>query len=472
MITKQLRIDEQILNGDKVICRHIANLDSMTRGQVSQDVLSQLRNFVEHIMLKVYADGEDIEDSQDNLKQAVKKVKGTRSLSFLSRFHHFLQVSVSHRTLGEENSERLMLKYYEYLLRIKNFLHDKYSLDVLANLESFPLEIDSDLKDYYEKVAQKVDQAKNIIKDDDHFDRYYIQKIKPFFIDNKIYYEITFFRANDRSSKTDCFIAFTDIEIVDFYAVKFAIFESFIDLLGKQMPIRIILDWEVSIRPCEFNNFANLKRRSGFEIGIAEQRNFSAYLTETGLNLSEIIKFPDEEYQAVRDRIVPKTAGSHFFDVLDEYRSLIKDNAPGSNILCYLLYHMRNRIIKDQYEDQWRWSSFEEQYVYVGPNNLLSKLYLSNKCIPFDKMPFCSGLKGHVPTISDLFDCLDSAGREHEVLARVVSNNTEQKGILFTPLEKKILMAVTVLAVFLMWIHLLIHTTVNYIIMQHSKSAD
>lgn len=120
-----LQIDKQILNSDKIICRHINNLCNSTRGEISQDILSQLRHFVEHILLKIYANGNDIEDTQDNVKQAVKYAKNQEWLRYLSRFHHFLQVSVSHRTLEEENSERLMLKYYEYLLRIKTMLTDK-----------------------------------------------------------------------------------------------------------------------------------------------------------------------------------------------------------------------------------------------------------------------------------------------------------------------------------------------------------
>ncbi len=44
-------------------------------------------------------------------------------------------------------------------------------------------------------------------------------------------------------------------EITDFYAVKLAIEDDYIEIFGKFMPIRIILDWEVSIRPCEFKNF-------------------------------------------------------------------------------------------------------------------------------------------------------------------------------------------------------------------------
>jgi len=431
-----LRIDTQILNSDKVICRHISNLSNSTRGQISQDILSQLRHFVEHIMLKIYANGADIEDSQENVKKAVKHAKGKSSLRHLSRFHHFLQVSVSHRTLEEQNSERLMLKYYEYLLRIRNLLHDNYSLDVLSNLEQFPIETDESLKEYYEKIAEKVDQYKTPVRNGFRFDRFYIQKIKQFFFDNKIYYEVAFIPANDKTSKTDRIIAFTDIEITDFYAVKFAIADNYIDLFDKHMPIRIIVDWEVSIRPCEFTNFIKIFNKYGFTPSKAEQYNITNYLTETGLSLSEIVMFSDEDYQEVYDRIVPKTDAKHFFDILDNCRSFIEKDKPGCNVLRYLLHHMTNRIIKEQYKEHWKWNYEEHRKEYVGGNFKLSDLYLAYECIPFDTMPFCSGLKHHVPSLSDLFDSIDATGREHEILAWTVKNNTEQKGVLFTPLDK------------------------------------
>ena len=60
-----LQMDEQIKNSDRVICRHIDNMGMNTTGEISQDILSQLRHFVEHIMLKIYANGGDIEDNQE-----------------------------------------------------------------------------------------------------------------------------------------------------------------------------------------------------------------------------------------------------------------------------------------------------------------------------------------------------------------------------------------------------------------------
>ena len=50
-----LDIDRKILTIDKAICRHLAEADYSNRGMISQDILSHLRNLVEHLMLKCYA---------------------------------------------------------------------------------------------------------------------------------------------------------------------------------------------------------------------------------------------------------------------------------------------------------------------------------------------------------------------------------------------------------------------------------
>ena len=45
-------------------------------------------------------------------------------------------------------------------------LHDKYSLDVLYNLEQFPIETDESLNEYYLKIVQKVDEYKKSSEDE------------------------------------------------------------------------------------------------------------------------------------------------------------------------------------------------------------------------------------------------------------------------------------------------------------------
>ena len=92
-------IDDRILNIDRVICRHIGSADFSPRGAVSQDVLAQLRNFIEHIMLKLYANGEDIDNTYENICKAIEFVQTRGDLKLLYKFHDYLQIVASHYTL-------------------------------------------------------------------------------------------------------------------------------------------------------------------------------------------------------------------------------------------------------------------------------------------------------------------------------------------------------------------------------------
>lgn len=414
-----LQIDKEIININKVICRHIDNHGTLSRGAISQDLLSQMRNFVEHIMLKFYANGEDIENSYNNIQKAIEYVKTRGNLKILNRFHDYLQIVASHYTLDEENSERLMLKYYEYLLKIKNFLHEKLSLDVLSNLDKFPLSTDSNLQEYYEKIVSKIicHEKQSVEK----AEKYYIQKVKPFFVGQQVYYEVTFTPANDYASKSNRIIAFTSLEITENYAVKLTLIHDNIEILSKTMPILVIVGWEVSIRDCEYKNFSKLIRGGAVKTSYAEQQGISQLLTSTGLNLTELIDLSDEGFEIIKQKATERVKRIVFFDDLESCRSIIKAHAPGSNLLRYLLYHMNNKVIKNQ------------QYYHT--NNRMSGLSVKYGCIPFDNTPFNFSPLGHNPRLSDLFACIDATNRKHELLARLIRNNTEIKGQLFTPLK-------------------------------------
>ncbi|WP_187443885.1 ATP-dependent DNA helicase [Sutcliffiella horikoshii] len=417
---KLFQIDAQILNINKVICRHIESLGTSARGVVSQDILSQLRNFVEHIMLKFYANDQDIENSYDNIRLAIDFVNTRGNLKVLRRFHDYLQIVASHYTLDEENSERLMLKYYEYLLQIKNLLHESYSFEVLENLDKFPLNMDSNMQEYYEKIAAKIKHY--TMQGVGKSEKYYIQKIKPFFVGQQIYYEVTFTPANDYASKFNRVIAFTNLELNDNYAVKFALAQDHIEILGKTMPIIVIVGWEVAIRDCEFKNFTSLIRGTAATTGYSEQQGISQFLTSTGFNLTELVNFPDTEFYDIKQQATQQAKAVVFFNDLERCRTIIKANAAGSNLLRYLLYHFNNKVIKNQKQSL--------------PNYNLSGLYVKNGCIPFDSMPFNTSPIGHNPRLGDLFACIDATERQHEILARLVRNNTEIKGQLFTPVKE------------------------------------
>jgi len=415
------QIDRAILDTDKAICKSISRFDDSERGLLSQIILSQLRNFVEYIAKKVYANGSDLDPNNYDVNvEALKYLQTRGDLRFLYQFHELLQKSVSHYTFDENGSERLMLKYYEYLLKIKIFLNDTYGLHVLDNIEDFPLDTDTELSEYHEKIAEKIYSPSPGCSTSTYSDRYYIQKIKPFFVNQRVYYEVTFTAANSKMSKFDRVIAFSRYEILSNYAVKLSIRNDSINVLGKEMTIQVIDGWNVSIRACELNNFADIiGKHSKINAGTKEYSELMRFLTETKMPLSELVVCSEQYYGFVKNQITGQGRTSHIFDTIDQCRELILSNKPGCNVLKYLLYHLNNRVIKWQRSD-------------VGCSRL-SELNLNYGCIPFDRMPFCTSLRNHNPRIYDLLDCLSEKGREHELFARHIQNNTEIEGNLFTP---------------------------------------
>ena len=418
-----LNIDRQILEINQVICRNIGNIEDSERGFVAQNVLAQLRNFVEHIMLKVWRHPNDAENSYENICKAIEYVKTRGEYRFLRRFHDYLQIVASHYTLDGETSERLMLKYYEFLLKIRSSLKKSYTLDVLQNLHTFPISTDPGLQEYHERIAAALDNFR-LSAAPARKDRYYIHRIKPFFVDEKIYYEVTFTSTNVNASKFDRVIAFTALDVSAFYAAKLSIVEASIAIMGKTMPIMIIADWEVSIRPCEIDNFSRiLGVNPKASSGDPEYRELMRFLTTTGFNLVDVIDFPATAYVEFTQQIANKADTLKFLPILDRCREMVKNKRSGSNVIRYLLFRLNNTIIKSQTERG-------------SQNAKLSNLYLKNGCIPFDEMPFNTSLINHNPKIADLLNCLSSENREHELLARFIKNNTEIRGCLYTPIKE------------------------------------
>lgn len=416
-----LRIDKAILDTNAVICDNISQLSFADRGLLSQNILSQLRNFVEYIAIKAYSNGKDVNPNDYNLNvAALKDMQRRGELRFLYRFHEMLQKSVSHYTVDKDGSERLMLKYYEHLLKIKLYLKQTFNLDVLENISDFPLNTDTELSDYYEKIAERIESPSALSYPVTYNDRYYVQKVKPFFSNQKIYYEVTFTAANANASKFDRVIAFTQHEIVDNYAVKFSIHNDMIRILDKDMSVLVIDGYEVSIRPCEWDNLSEIfGPRVKHSTKSNEYRELMRYLSVVRMSLTELVSSDQDYYDFIKRKITARAQSVKIYETLDQCRNIIVDNKPGANVLRYLLHKMNNRVIK--------WQHRGEQ---CGE---LSNLYLNYGCIPFDRMPYCTSLRQHNPKIYDLFDSIPVSGHEHELFARYIKNNTEIEGHLFTP---------------------------------------
>lgn len=418
-----LQIDKAINVISKAICDNISKLKDGDRGLLSQNILSQTRNLVEYVAMKIYSNGNDINPHEyENISKSIKHIKQHGNLRFLCDFHSLLQKSVSHYTVDKNSSERLMLKYYEYLFKIKIYLKNTLNLIILENINDFPLKVDKELREYYKKIAEKIETLNPVQVYSDYNDRYYVTKIKPFFINENIYYEVTFTTAFSNTSKFSRIIAFTKHEISDNYSVKFTIYNETIEIMNKTIPILIIDDYEISIRPCEINNFSKIfNTQVQIKSTSIEYKKLMDFLTKNKITLNELVVSNQVYYNSVKQLISIKSVNISFYTILDKCRDIILNKKPGKNTLLYLLYNMDNRIINNQLNDK--------------PCQGLSNLYLKNGCIPFEKMPYCTSLIQHNPQIYCLLKSIPFTNREHEMLARYIKNNAEIEDNLFTDIK-------------------------------------
>lgn len=421
-------IDKKILESNSVIERNIEKYNNDDRGFLSQNVLAQLRTFVEYIGLKIFLEynnpNNDVLYNDATVSQSMKFIKGKDNLKFIERFHYYLQISKSHYIENDDGAERLMLKYYKFLIQLKQLIIQKYKINILNNITKFPINLDKTFSDYYKKIALILDKINIDEKKKLNSEKYYVQKVKPFFANGNIYYEITLTVASNKSNKFDRMIAFTKINLMSNYSIKVSICKSKINIFGKDTEINIIDNWSVAIRACEIKNFAKILgiKLNNYNANDREYWEFMKLLTIDKYNLYELSILEESDYNRIKTKIRAKTTATTIQNILEECRKLFKHCSNGTIVLRYLLYTLNNKIIKDQISRE--------------PCDKLSNLYLKWGCIPFEQMPFCSSLINHNPKLYDLFDIINPDSREHELLANFIKRNTENNNKLYTSIDE------------------------------------
>ena len=244
----------------------------------------------------------------------------------------------------------------------------QFQMELLHNLDKFPLDTDKSIQDYHDKIAERLNITRPI-NDLSRAHRLYVHKVVPFIALEKVYFEVTLTPAYDTTSKFDRFVCYSSFWVPHHYSLKADIYYEEILLDQKRMPINVLSDFQVSIRPCELNNYASI---FGDDIDIkanhAEYRGMMAYLSKSGASLLEIVLSSDAEYQRIKQEMFSRSQVHHFEKVLDKSRALILSNRAGATTIRYLLHTMNNKVIKNQRNDEG--------------NGYLSGLKLNYGCIP------------------------------------------------------------------------------------------
>ena len=410
--------DSEIIKASNAIDKALLSFNKSNRGEVAIRILSIVRNLNDNIALKLWLDLHPNE--MKSVKNVAKEFASEKNYKFISIFHKYLSKSVSHFTPTEDGADRLILKYYQYILELKKLMKVRFGMEIVQNIDLFLPDLDVQTKEYYEKVAEKINM---VTISTQNFDNYYIRAVKPFFINQNTYFEVTLEPGTDKQNKFNRITAFTKYDIFKNYCVALEFFDTTISMFGVEFPIRLITDWHVSIRPCEINNYAKiLKISTNIQRGSKDYKLLMNYIKDKRATLVDVIDLPYKEFNNFMSDLdnTTKSKQSSIAILLRKSRNISNNNLNWKNIIRYILISMNNSFIHDQ--------------LPTSKENEFSDLFLSAKCYPFEKKPYSFNPKRHISNLSDLYHCINVKNYHEDLLARLVHIKSFTENKIFIPI--------------------------------------
>lgn len=361
------------------------------RDQISRQILPSLTDLCYSVMmLNAYDLGYTFVDE----KTAWDLSRLNKNTKYLSDFLRGLKY-IGCKIPDDGQSERLMLKYKDYLCNIKFYLCSKFPNEAyLDKLELFPSFLPQLDEEYYKDIAYCINSESDYTSGIRTL-RYYIQSVTPFFVENQRYYEITLQLAEKNATKFHRITVYSKIKVISDYSIKIAYHEKDISLFGIQTKIKILDNYKISILPRCLNLISEIiKNPINISSNYGEYDNLMNFLTNSGMNLIDLVDLKEDFFNHVYNEIYSKANTDLFGKTIKNIRKDFSMGIQrhGQNTVRYALLYMREDLLESVLEKK-----FESNYFL--------NLAISPKCRPFDTNPWISNLHGHITTnkLSDIF---------------------------------------------------------------------
>ena len=199
------------------------------------------------------------------------------------------------------------------------------------------------------------------------------------------------------STKYNRVTVYSKQNILTRYSIQIAYTESALEIWGIDSKIKILNNWKVSIDPRCMNKLAKM-----LMYNIKINRNYGEYtslmkfLTNTEMDLLQIVNLSNEGFQHVYDRIYGSTKTKRFWEVLLDIRdNYSKDSDKlGRYTIRYALLNLREEKL-------------EELLPYNNNSKTLDGLNITSRCYPFEKKPFISNIAGSNSSKSSMDDIIE-----------------------------------------------------------------
>lgn len=421
---------EMLMPNSEAIESYVEEAKNVDRLSGSKQIIPILRDTIEYIMNCIAINDGCVyvnpNTHQSVNVQSIKFIKGKRNkYEDLVSLHDSIQKSSGHEScLVGDYAERLMLHHFPKLIRIKDYFYKRFGIRLFKNLTQFPLKLDSSLKDYYSKVV-------DVLKDNSQhrkafvFEKYYVLDKKEKYVNNHSFFEYTLAVIDDNRNKADKIIAYSNIDIFSKYAMEIKSYDESIDVLGVRTSVKIIVDYSIRIRICEFRKLADILGIDGRGFSkTKEYFDLMSFIKDYRLSLADIVRFEKQRFERFSAKLFGDNSRTTILNsILSKARSIFHTNNKGNNVLIYLLASMENKTL-------------EKQKYYPGQKQMqFTDLLLTSKAIPFDKTPFCANLYGGYVDSDILFSTFDVSEHEHELVKREIDIYCQTNGLIYCPLS-------------------------------------
>lgn len=345
---------------------------------------------------------------------------------YLCAFYRSLKY-VNNRIPEEGQSERLMLKYYDFLWQIREDFREINGVKLLTNLDKFPYKIDKVDMDYYRLVSgviDNMDTTDNLLS----ASRYYIHKRKPFFIDGKRYYEVTLQLAGAYATKFHRVTMYTKDRIFTTYSLQIGYSEKEIELWGISTKIKVITNWKVSIDPVCLNRVAKIiGTNTKISSRYGEYDSLMWFLTSSGMNFVELIDLRQRQFDRLLESIYSRVNTTYYRDVLIQLKKRFskEKDEKGHNVIRYLLLNMNEKTI--------------DNVISYG-NRLSDELNISTKCYPFEHNPLIANLSqsktANIGRVKKIYNIVGEERWKQALAYTRLKNYVEQTGEIYVESDK------------------------------------
>ena len=424
---KSYWLEQHILKYSEQIDEYFDQIQSIGRGQASKQILLILRHFVEAIDCYIAIGSPEftsgIITTQKEIKErSISYIGGRKSNNdfyfCLYLFHEDLQKAVSHEAIFYgDYAERLVLKYFDYLIKIK-FYFKQLKINVLLKLNKYPIQMDESLISFYKVISNEV----NLVTKSGEIgikDKYYIDDKKIKYVDSKYFYEYTISTIDDNKDKADKIIAFSDKDIFDNYAVELQIVDREVMICNVKTTIQIIVAYDVAIRNCEFDKLIQILNLRFHIRKTNEEYRLMSYIKDNRVSLADIVKMKQNEFDEFAKSVLVYGRETKLAKVILTARHYINEKVFGYVTLLYLLASMNNALL-------------ESQLIRVDDTIIEnSPLLLSTSIYPFESTPFCCNLRDSIVVPKILFRTIDLKGHECELIKREIDNYSRDNGLIY-----------------------------------------